>query len=259
VYCTPEYFNNTAGPALAKVHSTKKKKGLICVSMVGVDEAHAVAEWGLDFYPELWGLQPRAEYLFPKAAVYACTATAAPVVMDAVTHRLGSVKGTFKMLRKTCNRDNIGFSIRIGYAHTDMDPATLATEDGTEGAMVFVRSKFTINAVDELMRVRLASQGSVLALFGATHADHSLEHNRKEAKNFKVGERNSSSFCCAPTSSYWGFTGSTWPYRGERQSRPHISDMFQKLGPGWLGARAVREKGPALLRAINTARPESAN
>ncbi len=60
----------------------------IACSLLAVDEAHCISEWGHDFRPEYLALGALREAL-PGARVLACTATATPVVRDEILARLG--------------------------------------------------------------------------------------------------------------------------------------------------------------------------
>ena len=57
-------------------------------SLLAIDEAHCISEWGHDFRPEYMALGPLVEEL-DRVRVLACTATATPVVRDEILERLG--------------------------------------------------------------------------------------------------------------------------------------------------------------------------
>jgi ATP-dependent DNA helicase RecQ len=62
-------------------------RGLVC-PLVAVDEAHCISEWGHDFRPEYLELGAVLAAL-QAPRVFACTATATPVVRDEILVRLG--------------------------------------------------------------------------------------------------------------------------------------------------------------------------
>ena len=68
------------------------------VSLVAVDEAHCISEWGHDFRPEYLGIGSVIAD-FPGARVLACTATATPIVRDEILARLGLPPDTPQMVR----------------------------------------------------------------------------------------------------------------------------------------------------------------
>ena len=70
----------------------------IDISLLAVDEAHCISEWGHDFRPEYLQIGELVAEL-PKARVLACTATATPVVRDEILARLGLGAETPQMVR----------------------------------------------------------------------------------------------------------------------------------------------------------------
>ena len=62
--------------------------GKLPLSLVAVDEAHCISEWGHDFRPEYLMIGELLRELEP-ARIMACTATATPVVRDEILSRLG--------------------------------------------------------------------------------------------------------------------------------------------------------------------------
>ena len=67
-------------------------------SLLAVDEAHCISEWGHDFRPEYLGLGELVGEL-PRARVLACTATATPIVRDEILARLGLDPATPQIVR----------------------------------------------------------------------------------------------------------------------------------------------------------------
>ncbi|MEP7050844.1 MAG: ATP-dependent DNA helicase RecQ [Pseudomonadota bacterium] len=78
LYCAPEGLEASVGRAL----------GEIKLSLIAVDEAHCISQWGHDFRPayrNLSGLKTR----FPQIPVLALTATATPQVTADIVQQLG--------------------------------------------------------------------------------------------------------------------------------------------------------------------------
>lgn len=70
----------------------------ITLSLVAVDEAHCISEWGHDFRPEYLQIGDLVRELRPPR-VMACTATATPVVRDEILERLGLSADTPQLVR----------------------------------------------------------------------------------------------------------------------------------------------------------------
>ena len=67
-------------------------------SLIAVDEAHCISEWGHDFRPEYLQIGELVRTL-PDCRVLACTATATPVVRDEILERLGLPSDTPQLVR----------------------------------------------------------------------------------------------------------------------------------------------------------------
>ena len=67
-------------------------------SLIAVDEAHCISEWGHDFRPEYLQIGELVREL-PDCRVLACTATATPVVRDEILERLGLPSDTPQLVR----------------------------------------------------------------------------------------------------------------------------------------------------------------
>ena len=79
-------------------------------SLVAVDEAHCISQWGHDFRPEYMQIGELLEQL-PQALVLACTATATPVVRDEILERLQMPPDTPQILRGFA-RPNLALRVR---------------------------------------------------------------------------------------------------------------------------------------------------
>ena len=80
------------------------------ISLVAVDEAHCISEWGHDFRPEYMQIGQFLADLQPPR-VLACTATATPVVRDEILSRLGLGGDTPQLLRGFA-RPNLALRVR---------------------------------------------------------------------------------------------------------------------------------------------------
>ncbi|MEG1935845.1 MAG: ATP-dependent DNA helicase RecQ, partial [Rikenellaceae bacterium] len=79
------------------------------ISMIAVDEAHCISQWGYDFRPAYLNIQ-KIRPLAPDAVVLAVTATATPVVVADIQQKLGFKKeNVFTM---SFARHNISYIVR---------------------------------------------------------------------------------------------------------------------------------------------------
>jgi len=82
---------------------------MLNVSLIAIDEAHCISEWGHDFRPEYRKLKMLREF-FPRAPVVALTATATQKVRDDIVNQLN-----FKNYNTYCgsfDRKNLSYEIR---------------------------------------------------------------------------------------------------------------------------------------------------
>ena len=89
VYAAPERLTYSGFRALLSQ---------IKCSLIAVDEAHCISEWGHDFRPEYLQIGELVREL-PDCRVLACTATATPVVRDEILERLGLPSDTPQLVR----------------------------------------------------------------------------------------------------------------------------------------------------------------
>ena len=107
------------------------------VSMIVVDEAHCISQWGYDFRPSYLKIAELRRLLDPTIPVLALTATATPVVMEDIKVRLEFRRGsaTFKA---SFVRPNLTYTVSYGEDKLGMMVQMLS---GVECAIVYVRSR----------------------------------------------------------------------------------------------------------------------
>ena len=119
------------------------------VSLIVVDEAHCISQWGYDFRPSFLRIA-EVRKLFPKVPVLALTATATPVVVEDIQRCLRFREtNVFSM---SFARSNLSYVVR----HTEEKATELAhilrSVPGT--AIVYVRSRKRAKQIsDELNRL----------------------------------------------------------------------------------------------------------
>ncbi len=80
------------------------------VSLVAVDEAHCISEWGHDFRPEYRRIKEMVKQLGPEVTMMALTATATPKVQSDIQKNLQMEDAT--VFKSSFNRSNLYYEVR---------------------------------------------------------------------------------------------------------------------------------------------------
>lgn len=117
------------------------------VSMIVVDEAHCISQWGYDFRPSYLGIAALRDVL-PDVPVLALTATATPKVADDIMEKLRfKSPNIFKM---GFGRPNIAYVVRTTEAKERQMVDILRAVPGS--AIVYVRSRRRTKEYAEMLR-----------------------------------------------------------------------------------------------------------
>jgi ATP-dependent DNA helicase RecQ len=128
-------FLYAAPERLASARFTDFLKSL-SISLIVVDEAHCISQWGYDFRPSYLKIGELRK-LLPKAPVLALTATATPEVVDDICSQLKMVKPD--IFQKSFKRENIQYVVRQTSLKID---ETIHILNNTRGcSIVYVRSR----------------------------------------------------------------------------------------------------------------------
>lgn len=125
------------------------------VSLLVVDEAHCISQWGYDFRPPYLRLAELREIL-PNIPVLALTATATPEVVADIALRLGMGPRP-AIFSRSFSRENISYIVR---KCEDKDEMLARVLEGTSGsAIIYVRSREkTSKIAAELRRMGLSAE-----------------------------------------------------------------------------------------------------
>lgn len=127
-----------ANPEVLALEPVRSELSSVRVGHLVIDEAHCVSEWGETFRPSYLTLRETIAALAPRS-VTAFTATASPVVLDAVTRILFDAARP-RLVQGDPDRPNISYSV----VHAPSKEAALAclVRRGIERpALVFCRSR----------------------------------------------------------------------------------------------------------------------
>lgn len=152
---------------------------MLKVSMIVVDEAHCISQWGYDFRPSYLAVAD-VRRLFPDAPVLALTASATPQVADDIMARLDFRDRV--VFARSFHRDNLSYIVRYD-SHKDK-PLMRVLEGVTGTAIVYVRSR---KRTVEIARM-LASNGISADYYhaGLDAADKADKQNRWKDGSIRV-------------------------------------------------------------------------
>ena len=144
LYISPERLSNDL--FLSKVKAMK-------VSLLVVDEAHCISQWGYDFRPSYIKIAD-IRTLFPDVPVLALTATATPQVVEDIQEKLHFKKG--KVFQKSFFRPNLSYVVRYGENKIQQLIHILNRVPGS--AIIYVRSRQkTKEIAEELRRFKISA------------------------------------------------------------------------------------------------------
>ena len=146
-------------------------------SLIAIDEAHCISQWGHDFRPDYRMLGQYLPSLRP-AAVMAVTATATPIVQDDITQQLGLTQPA--LFIHGFRRDNVAIEVvevapsqRAGLA------CELFGDEERRPGIVYVPTRKQADA----LAAKLAGYFSA----GAYHAGLDTEHRKRVQEEFLAG------------------------------------------------------------------------
>ena len=117
------------------------------LSLVVIDEAHCISQWGYDFRPSYLKIAVLRDYISEKVPFLALTASATPQVIDDIMKKL-AFRGK-NVLRTSFDRKNISYLVRKVEEKGSYLIKTLKKTKGS--GIVYVRSRKRCKEVAELL------------------------------------------------------------------------------------------------------------
>jgi ATP-dependent DNA helicase RecQ len=174
LYVTPERFRK---PEFVEI--LKKRK----ISLLAVDEAHCISEWGHDFRPDYTRLK-EFRRLMSNPTTIALTATATPTVQDDIIDQLGMAKEEVKLYHEGIERENLYLESHDVWGEEEKLNHILNTmkKNPGNGIIYFVLIKDLNRMADLLNRKKYR--------FLKYHGDLTAEERKKIQDCFMSGENN---------------------------------------------------------------------
>lgn len=140
------------------------------ISLIAVDEAHCISQWGHDFRPAYLQIN-KLRALKPEAPIIALTATATKLVLDDIKTQLALENET--LYKTSFDRSNLTYTIE--YTQDKNFKLTQLLSNHTESALVYVRNRKATTTIANALNSR-----GITATFyhgGLTKDDRTKNHN----------------------------------------------------------------------------------
>ncbi|TNF30021.1 MAG: DNA helicase RecQ [Bacteroidetes bacterium] len=140
------------------------------ISMVAIDEAHCISEWGHDFRPEYRRLRPMIDAI-GNVPVMALTATATPKVQQDIQKNLGMTDA--KVFKSSFNRENLYYEIRPKTKNIARDMIKFIKQHPGKSGIVYCLSRKKVEEMAETLQVNgIKALPYHAGLDAATRAKH---------------------------------------------------------------------------------------
>lgn len=122
------------------------------LSMVVVDEAHCVSQWGHDFRPSYGKIRTFVDFLPHKPVMAAFTATATPLVEKDIKENLGLVHAD--IYRTGLDRPNLSFRVLRGLGREEKEQLLLryVKTHKQESGVIYCATRKAVDSVYSLLR-----------------------------------------------------------------------------------------------------------
>lgn len=140
------------------------------LSLVAIDEAHCISEWGHDFRPEYRKLRPMIEAI-GQVPVMALTATATPKVQQDIQKNLGMTDAN--VFKSSFNRDNLYYQIQPKTKNVARDMIKFIKQHEGKSGIVYCLSRKKVEEMAETLQVNgIKALPYHAGLDAATRAKH---------------------------------------------------------------------------------------
>jgi len=121
------------------------------ISLVAIDEAHCISEWGHDFRPEYRNLKAIIKRIGDDIPIIGLTATATPKVQEDILKNLGiQDANTFKA---SFNRPNLYYEIRPKTKNVDSDVTRFVKQHEGKSGIIYCLSRKRVEELAQILQV----------------------------------------------------------------------------------------------------------
>ena len=142
LYMAPESISKASNIDFLK--STK-------ISLLAIDEAHCISEWGHDFRPEYRNLRVFADEFQKNVPIIALTATATPKVQSDILKNLNI--NDAKIFKASFNRPNLFYEVRYKRDSVDTDLIKFIKNNSSKSGIVYCLSRKKVEEITNLLQL----------------------------------------------------------------------------------------------------------
>ena len=121
------------------------------LSLIAVDEAHCISEWGHDFRPEYRNLRSILEQFEQVIPIIALTATATPKVQEDIMKNL-RIKGA-RLFKASFNRPNLYYEVRSKTSQVDSDIIRFIKQNSGKSGIIYCLSRKRVEELAQTLQV----------------------------------------------------------------------------------------------------------
>ena len=123
----------------------------INISLIAVDEAHCISEWGHDFRPEYRNLRLIADKIQNNIPIIALTATATPKVQSDILKNLNITDA--KIFKASFNRPNLFYEVRYKNDAVNSDLIKFIKNNSNKSGIIYCLSRKKVEEITNLLQL----------------------------------------------------------------------------------------------------------
>jgi len=121
------------------------------VSLLAIDEAHCISEWGHDFRPEYRNLRIFADKFQKNVPIIALTATATPKVQSDILKNLDI--NDAEIFKASFNRPNLFYEVRYKRDSVDKDLIKFIKTNNSKSGIIYCLSRKKVEEIAKLLQL----------------------------------------------------------------------------------------------------------